>query len=268
MALGAGTSLQALAQDHEDRERHAASHGGVSQQEHVPPDPPQLRMPDMPAREMVDMMGMDDRAPSAHVVVDELEWRDAGGNPLAWDTHAWYGRDEGKLWLKAEGERVSGGSLDASVELLFDRNFSRWWSFQTGARHDFGEGPSRSWLALGVQGLAPYFFEVEATAYLGEGSRAALKLRTEYELLFTQRLILQPSVELNIYSKEDTARDLGSGLADTEIGVRLRYEIRRQFAPYLGIVHRRLFAGTRDLSRSAGKSVADTQFTAGFRFWY
>lgn len=220
---------------------HAADGDATSEQEHVAPEPPAHLMHDMSYREMSRLMGMDDRAATASVVVDELERH-------GWDVHAWYGGDYSKLWLRTAGEHMRGGGQHADVELLFDRVIARWWSLQAGGRHDFGDGPSRDWLALGMQGLAPYFIDVQATAYVGEGGRAALRIATHYDLLFTQRLILRPSLQFDAYNRD--------GLSQSELGLRLRYEIRREIAPYVG------------LSRvwGAGGAGDDLQFVVGVRF--
>jgi copper resistance protein B len=121
---------------------------------------------------------------------------------------------------------------------------------------------------MGVQGLAPYWFNIEATFYVGEQGRTAVRLKTEYELLFTQRLILQPEGEANLYGKADAARQLGSGLSNLELGLRLRYEVRREFAPYIGVVWSRSFRGTADWVRASGGSASDVQFVAGLRAWF
>ena len=143
-----------------------------------------------------------------------------------------------------------------------------YWDTQLGVRHDGGEGPSRSWLAFGVQGLAPYWFEVDAAVYVGDAGRTALRLEAEYELLLTQKLILQPRVEANLYGKRDAERGLGAGLSDLTAGVRLRYEIRREFAPYVGIEWAGKFGRTADYAQAAGEDAKETRFVAGLRFWY
>lgn len=223
----------------------------------------------MSYREMVELMGMDDTARFHKVVVDELDWRDSDGTSvIGWDAHAWYGSDYDKLWFKTEGERADGTTEEARAELLWDRIFSRWWSVQAGLRHDFGEGPSRNWLAVGVQGLAPYFFEVEATAYFGEGGRTAARFSAEYDLLLTQRLILQPELEFNLYGKSDPERGIGSGFSDAQLALRLRYEIRREIAPYLGVAWVRHFGNTADMLRLAGHDDSEIEFLAGIRFWF
>lgn len=119
-----------------------------------------------------------------------------------------------------------------------------------------------------MQGLAPYWFEVEATAYVGENGRSAVRAEASYDLLFTQRLILQPNVEINLYGKNDPAREIGSGLSDVDFGLRLRYEIRRQFAPYVGVSWQRKFGKTADFARADGKATRDTRFVVGVRIWF
>jgi copper resistance protein B len=246
-----------------------SSEPGESEREHVPPAPPGHAMHDMPYKSMVEMMAMDDTAPYGRVLFDQLDWRDAeGADIFAWDAEAWYGGDYNKLWLKAEGDLRDGAVEEARTEALWDRVVSRWWNLQAGIRHDFGEGPSRSWAAFGVQGLAPHFFEVEATAYIGEGGRTAARLSGEYDLLLTQRLILQPEAELNLYGKSDPANAIGSGLSDLQLALRLRYEFRRELAPYLGIVWTRRFGQSADFARDAGEDASDLQVLAGLRIWF
>lgn len=222
-------------------------------------------MPRMP------MPGMDmaDDQRFGRVLVNELEYsdgrRDRGQNL---DLEAWYGGDYNKLWLKAEGER-RGGRLDTfQTEALWDHTIAAFWSTQVGLRHDTGLGPTRNWLAFGVQGLAPYWFETEATAYVGSRGTLAARVEVRYEVLFTQRLILQPRLEANFYSKNDPERGIGSGLSDLEVGVRLRYEVTRHVAPYIGVVWMRKFGNTAAYARQAGERVRDTQLVAGVRLWF
>jgi copper resistance protein B len=236
--------------------------------DHVPPEPPASELPAMSAGQMTRMMDMNDAAALGKLLIDQLEWRQGEGKDgTAWDAQAWYGSDYDKLWVKTEGVRVGSVTEDARAELLWDRIFSRWWSLQAGVRHDFGNGPSRDWLALGVAGLAPYFFVIEATAYVGDAGRTAMRLRTEYELLFTQRLILQPEFELNAYGKDDPERHLGAGVSELQFGLRLRYEIRREFAPYVGVAWLRSLGKTADLMREAGEDTGVFQVVAGVRIW-
>lgn len=254
--------------EHAQHSSAASDEPTESERGHVPPPPPQHVMHDMSTDEMIELMDMDDTASFGMVLLDQLEWRKVDDrSALLWGGQAWYGDDYNKIWFKAEGERV-GGEVEGSNELLWDRLFARWWNVQAGVRHDFGEGPSRTWAAFGVQGLAPYWFEVEATLYVGDEGRSAARFGGEYELLLTQRLILQPEIEFNLYGKDDPENGIGSGLASADVGLRLRYEIRREFAPYLGLAWSQKFGGTADLSRAAGHDTSDLQFVAGLRMWF
>ena len=241
----------------------------ASEAQHAAPDPPEHVMPDMPYKEMTRMMQMDDAGSVGRILFDQLEWRHSGQADVAvWEAEGWYGGDYNKLWVKTEGQQVSGSTEDARVDVLWDRIVSRWWSLQAGAREDFGAGPPRTWAALGVQGISPYWFGIEATAYVGAQGRTATRLKAEYDLLLTQRLIVQPEAEANLYGKSDPARQIGSGLSDLDVGLRLRYEIRRQFAPYIGITWRRQFGETADFTRAAGGDPSDVQFVLGVRAWF
>jgi copper resistance protein B len=239
-----------------------------SERRHVPPDPPQHPMHDMSNERMIELMRMEDNAPFAMVLLDELEWhkkddRDA----VHWDGELWYGTDYNKAWLRSEGNYIAS-DYEGLVELFWDRIVTRWWHAQAGVRHDFGEGPSRDWVAFGVQGLAPHWFEIEATVYVGEEGRTAARFSGECELFITQRLILQPKVEFDLYGKEDRRNAVGSGFADSELGLRLRYEIRRELAPYFGVVWTRSYGETADLARAAGHDTDNLRFVAGLRVWF
>jgi copper resistance protein B len=203
------------------------------------------------------------------LLVDNLEAVRTGGNTsVPYDVEAWYGRTYDRAVLKAEGEIDGGRIAEARTELLWGHAFAPFWDTQLGVRYDSGEGPNRTWLALGVEGLAPYRFDIEATAYLGESGRSALSFDASYEVLLTQKWILQPRVEANAYGKRDAARGLGSGLSDVSAALRLRYEIRRELAPYVGIEWVRKYGETEDLTRTAGADPNDTRIVAGLRFWF
>jgi copper resistance protein B len=156
----------------------------------------------------------------------------------------------------------------ASAELLWDRAVSEWWSFQLGARNDFGSGPSRTWVAAGLQGITPYWFDAEATLYAGEGGRTAARLKAEYDLYLTQRLVLQPKGQIDAYSRDDPARGIGSGLSEMSLGLRMRYEFRRELAPYVGLNWSALFGSTADLARANGRSAHDLDAVVGVKFWF
>lgn len=214
-------------------------------------------------------MEMADNESFGMVLLDQLEYAHSShGNSVFLDGDAWYGKDFDKLWLKAEGETTRGRLRDLRIEGLWDHAIATYWSTQIGVRHDSGVGPDRTWAALGVQGLAPYWFDTEATVYVGQGGRTAARLQLEYEELLTQRWVLQPKVELNLYGRDDPKRGTGSGLSDAEFGLRLRYEIRRQFAPYVGIVYRQRFGHAADFARAQGEAPDDLQFVAGLHAWF
>jgi copper resistance protein B len=203
------------------------------------------------------------------VLFDQLEWQGgSGGNGFSWDNKGWIGKDIDRFWFRTEGEAEDGDLGSAQVHAFYGRALARWWDLVAGIRQDMRPGPARTWAALGIQGLAPYWFEVEATAYFGEGGRTHLRLETEYELLLTNRLILQPLVEIELYGKEDPERGLGAGLSTIESGLRLRYEFRREFAPYIGVALERTFFGTRDLARAHGDATGGTRLVLGIRTWF
>lgn len=195
-------------------------------------------------------------------------WDADEGSAFAWEAQGWIGTDVRRLWWRSEGERVDDDTEEGDVELFYGRSISTWWDLVGGVRHDFAPGDDRNWAALGVIGLSPYKFEVAATAYVGESGRTAARLEFEYELLLTNRLVLQPLLELDLYGKADEARGIGSGLSTMELGLRMRYEISRRFAPYLGVVHERAFSGTADLLRAAGEEERDTHLVLGVRAWF
>jgi copper resistance protein B len=234
---------------------------------HIPPEPPTHPMEPMSAAEMAEIMEMDDAARYGAVVVDEFEWQD-GNDALAWEGAAWYGGDSGKLRLKTEGTYVEDSLLHARTEALWDHVIAPRWNLQAGLRLDSGVGPSRTWAAIGVEGLAPYWLDVEATLYVGDEGRTAARLEGRYDLLLTQQLVLQPQLEMNFQGKDDPDAGVGTGLTEMEAGLRVRYEIRREFAPYAGIHWVRRFGDTADYAEQAGNDVEDTQFVAGIRFWF
>jgi len=203
------------------------------------------------------------------LLFDQLEThRHAGANGFLWDTKAWVGGDINRIWMRTEGESHGSDLEEAEAHLMLGRAIGRWWDVVGGVRQDFTPGPARTWLAVGVQGLAPHWFEVEATVYLGESARTAARLEVEYEMLLTDRLVLQPLLEVNVFGKADPEREIGAGLSAAEFGARLRYEIKRELAPYVGLVwHRKLF-GTADLAREFGEDVGGWWLAAGLRLWF
>jgi copper resistance protein B len=202
------------------------------------------------------------------VLFDRLEYlagRDDHG--LAWEADAWWGGDTDKLWLQSEGERVAGES-EGRAELLWSHAVAAFWDSRLGLRHDFGSDTDRQWLAFGVAGTAPWWFDLEASAYFGPNGRSAARLNVERELQLSRKLVLAPQLELDAYGKDDRARDIGSGLAEGRFGLRLRYEITPRFAPYLGLEWSRRFGESASLAEDRGDSRSDSRLLAGVRFWF
>ena len=205
----------------------------------------------------------------AFALLEELEWQ--GGESrhgLNWDAKGWVGGVRNRLWLRTEGQAEDGDLGDAEAHLLYGRAIARWWDVVVGVRQDIRPGPAQTWAAVGLQGLAPYWFEVEVTGYVGESGQTALRLEADYELLFTNRLILRPRLELNLYGKTNAERGIGAGLADTDAGLRLRYEWRREFAPYIGVSWHNTHGETRDFAALVGEPGSRVRFVAGVRLWY
>jgi copper resistance protein B len=203
------------------------------------------------------------------VLVDQLEWSHGDGvHGLGWNAKGWVGGDRHRFWFRTEGDGEAGEIDAGEAHALYGRPIARWWDVVAGVRQEVRPGPARTWAAIGLQGLAPYWFEVEATAYVGAGGRTELRFETEYELLITQRLVLQPRLELNLAGKDDPERGVGAGLSTFDPGLRLRYEIRREFAPYLGVTWPRKVGRTADLAAADGARTAGTRFVAGLRFWF
>ena len=225
--------------------------------------------PDLGGMDMRDHM--DENPLVALLRVDQLEWnRDDAPDwsTLGWSMRASIGGNFDKLWLRSEGEKRDGGDTHGNAELLWSHATGPWWDRVVGLRSDFGEGPSRQWLALGVVGLAPYKFEVEATAYVGESGRFAARVEGEYEILLSNQWILQPKLEANLYGKDDVGNGIGKGLSEAEFGLRLRHEFSPQFAPYVGYAWSRKFGDTADLAEAAGESASTHGWVAGLRFWF
>lgn len=212
-----------------------------------------------------------EHAPNLHslLLINRLEhWDGRHGTGQAWEASGWIGGNINRLWLRGEGERSGSRTESSDLEVLYGRSVSPWWDVLVGVKQDFRPADSRTWAAFGIQGLAPYKFETSATAYVGEGGQLAATLEVEYELLLTNRLILQPLVEATLAAKDEPGHGMGAGLNKVEAGLRLRYEFSRRFAPYIGISHERLFGDTADYHQAAGEHTRDTRWVAGVRIWF
>jgi len=198
--------------------------------------------------------------------IDELESQQTDGDDvLAWKAHAWLGRSFDKLAIRTEGEQRGDATDHAELQLLWSHTIARWWDLVAGARFDVQPTPTRTWAAVGVAGIAPYRFDIEATAFVADGGDSAARVEATYELLITQRWILEPRLELEWYGQDEAALGLASGLARSEGGLRLRYEVSREVAPYVGVVQERRIGGSADLVRASGGDSTDTRLVAGLR---
>lgn len=212
---------------------------------------------------------MHDNAWNHKLQVDKLEWQDGEhGSALAWNVDGWVGGDIDRLWLRSEGERSQGRTEHAEMQALWGHAISPWWDLLGGLRQDFKPGAPQTWAAFGIQGMPLSGLETEATAFIGEGGQGALRLEADYDLLITNRLILQPSAEVNLYARNDPQRGIGSGLADSELGLRLRYEIRREFAPYVGVTWNGRYGNSADYARAEGQERSEARLVLGVRLWF
>lgn len=202
------------------------------------------------------------------VTIDQFEKRYGEEDAIVFEGQAWAGYDLNKVVLKIEGERVNGENESAELQLLYSKAISPFWNLQVGARRDFRPEPSRNWGVIGFQGLAPYNVEVDTALFIGESGRTSLRIEAEYELMVTQRLVLIPEIELNFFGKIDDKTETGSGLANSEVGLRLAYEVRREFAPYIGVNWERKYGKTADFAKGNGEPSNDTQFVIGFNAWF
>ena len=204
------------------------------------------------------------------LLIDRLEARIRNGSDgYAWDAEAWHGGDIDKLWLKTEGEGEFGGAVDsAEVQALWSHAIGPFFDLQAGLRYDIRPRPDRGHVVLGVQGLAPYWFEVDAAAFLSEKGDLTARLEAEYDQRITQRLILQPRVELDLAAQDVPELGIGAGLSTVELGLRLRYEVEPRFAPYVGVAYERAFGDTADFRRAGGEDLGGWSLLLGVRAWF
>ena len=222
-----------------------------------------------------DMIREHGALPAYRFLIDQLEARiHDGADGYAWDAEAWYGGDINKLWVTSEGEGTFGESVEnAEVQALWSRAIDPWFDLQVGVRQDFRSGPDRTHLVAGVQGLAPYWFEVEAMAFVSNKGDVSARFEGEYDLRLTRALILQPRVEFDLALQDSPEIRVGSGLSTAEIGARLRYELFPSsgpavIAPYIGVQYERAFGQTARYYRAAGDEVGGWSVLAGLRTWF
>ena len=201
--------------------------------------------------------------------IEQFEYRIGSEDTLSWEAQGWIGGDYNKVWLKTQGDHaIDKETKNAEVQLLYSRAITAFWDLQIGGRYDMRPDPSRGYAVLGIEGLAPYFFEVDAAAFVSNRGDASARVEARYDLLLTQRLIVRPSVELNFAAQEVKELDIGSGLSEVELGLRVRYEIVREAAPYVGVSWERKAGRTADFARRKGEEVGDLTFVTGVRFWF
>lgn len=257
---------------HHDHHHHMSS---STQSEHPPhtlaAPTDEQRLAAFPDLDGMDLRTMMDTPLLVFTQAERLEASESAGNTAySWDIGGWLGTDMQRLWWRSEGEYADSEFEDSELQLLYGKPVARWWDGLVGLRHDFaiaGNG-SRSWLAAGFQGLAPYWFETELTLFLADDGQSQLRMQFEYEVLFTQQMILQALIELNAYGQDQASRLEGAGLAATEAGLRMRYEIRREFAPYLGVSWHKLNGSTAEMTRAAGGRDDHAFIVAGIRLWF
>ena len=276
----------AFAQSDQHQHQHPPEH-----QHEAPPVPPPAAVPAKPPPSVVpitDAMrkaafpevhghATHDRAINSFVLFEALEWRAGRGvDALAWSATGWVGGDIHRLWVRSEGEAAGGDVGDADAHVLYGRAVAPWWDVVAGVRQDVRPG-ARTWLAAGVQGIAPGFFDVEATAYVSDAGQFAARLEVEYDVLLTNRLVVQPTLEANLYSRrrrQGVAVDAlanersgaASGFGEGEAGLRMRYHLRRELAPYIGVSWVRRFGNTPEPRADDGTGGA--RLTTGVRFWF
>ena len=207
--------------------------------------------------------------PTWKVMIDQAEWRARDGEDgFGWKGEAWYGGDENRVVFKTEGATADGDLAAAEAQLLYSRAVSPYFDLQAGLRHDFQDGPKRTYATVGFEGLAPYWFETEGALFLSDKGEAFARLEASYDLRLTQRLILQPRVEANLSAQDVPELELGSGLTDATVDLRLRYEVKREFAPYVGVSFERRFGGTSGYATAGGEDDRETRVVVGVRAWF
>ncbi len=284
LLLAIGTATPAWAQDHSQMDHAKMDHG-------TPPPPtdptaagtdlppgdapaPPVQMPhaadhiwgaDAMARSRAAMMAEEGGGQRfGQLLLDRLEWRDGG---YRWEGEGWYGGDLHRLVVKSEGE--GGDRLEsAEVQALYSRAIGPYFNLQAGARQDIRPTPARTYAVVGIEGLAPYWFEVEAHAFLSTRGELTGRIEGSYDQRITQRLIAQPRAELNLSAQDIRATGLGTGVTSADLSLRLRYEIAREFAPYVGVAWERRFGDTRRLARDRGADADGVELVAGIRAWF
>lgn len=189
------------------------------------------------------------------------------GAVASWDFDGWIGNDENKLWLKSEGEQLESSTSKAEFWAMYSRNISDFWDAQIGLRQDV-QPEQTTYLAIGFDGLAPYFFETQAHIFISDRGDTSIRIRQENDFLLTQKIVFQPYLEINIFAQDVENQDIGVGISDAEIGLQTRYEITRKFAPYIDFRYERKFAGTSDIAKIHGEDIDDFITSIGVKLMF
>lgn len=208
--------------------------------------------------------------PAWMIMFEQLEYRaQKGANGYALEAEGWYGGDLNRFAFRTEGEGEIGGPLEsAELQALYSRALDAWFNLQLGVRHDIRPKPQRTYAVVGIEGLAPYLFDVGGALFLSEKGDLLARVEASYDQRITQQLILQPNVELNFAAQDVPELGIGAGLSDVELGLRLRYEFVPEFAPYVGVNWERKTGDSARFARNAGEAASATSFIAGVRFWF
>jgi len=209
-------------------------------------------------------------AKTSFIIADRLESQIASGeNAFVWDAQGWYGTDENKLWIKTEGEYSFGSDEieDAEIQALWSKPISAFWDVQAGVRYDLAP-KGRTHAVIGIQGLAPYWFEVDAALFLSNKGDLTSSIEAEYELLLSQRLVLQPRGEIGFSAQDIPELGTGAGFTNLDLGLRLRYEIKREFSPYVGVEWQRNLGETAQFTKDNGGDPDKVVILFGVRAWY
>ncbi len=272
-AMDACKQKPAAKMDHSQHQKPAAKmdHSKMDHSQHQKPAIPvsdgsmaeDIPMPFPGAMHMVDDPFL------SKFIIDRFEVIDSDEDdkPILLEAEAWFGKDLHKLWLKTEVEQEGSETEEAELQALYSHAISPYWDIQAGLRKDF-KPVEREWFALGVKGIAPYYFDVDAALFFGKGGKTAASLSGEYELMLTQKTAVVPELEVNFFGQDDPEMGVGSGLSDMSFSLRLQHEFRREFAPYFGVTWTKLFGGTADYARDEGEDTSDARFMVGVHAWF
>ena len=270
--------------DHSQMDHGAMDQGAMDHGTHQP-SPPQISGPNRetgPIRAADAIWGREAMEPAREELYDEhgnmqifwfqgdrLEYRARRGEDgYLWDVQGYYGGDIDKFWFKSEGEGSFGEPIEsAEIQALYSRAIAPFFDLQAGVRQDL-TGPERTHAVIGIQGMAPYMFEVDAAAFLSNKGDLTARIEAEYDQRLTQKLILQPRAEVNLSAQDIPELGIGSGIDNLELGLRLRYEIVPEFGPYVGVEQEWKLGGSRDFARLAGEDASVTNYVVGVRFWF